>query len=408
MTREDPSPRTRELIRLAAERAVQSPDEWVGPVHEATLSAPSTAAIAADPALADALRRANFDNLFAWATANVRAPGDPVPPNTSTVQLDVARDLVRRGLDEVGLDAYRTGQNVAWQSWMQICFELTRDVDEIEELLHVSAASISAFVDGTIGAIVERMAAERDELTRGSQAERRDMVALILEGAPVPRLRAEAVLSHPLDGDHTAAVVWASERDSDLGRLERVAEELMRACGARQRLTVVAAASTVWVWLPVATAPDRDALGAALRRTPGVRVALGNPARGVEGFRRSHQDAAEVRRLVARLGTADQLVAFADVQLAALVTRDEARAEEFVAQVLGDLADAPAELQETVRIYLAELGNASAAATRLFTHRNTVLRRLARADELLPQPLATDPVRIGVALEVLRWRTVER
>lgn len=408
MTREDPSPRTRELIRLAAERAVQSPDEWVGPVHEATLSAPSTAAIAADPALADALRRANFDNLFAWATANVRAPGDPVPPNTSTVQLDVARDLVRRGLDEVGLDAYRTGQNVAWQSWMQICFELTRDVDEIEELLHVSAASISAFVDGTIGAIVERMAAERDELTRGSQAERRDMVALILEGAPVPRLRAEAVLSHPLDGDHTAAVVWASERDSDLGRLERVAEELMRACGARQRLTVVAAASTVWVWLPVATAPDRDALGAALRRTPGVRVALGNPARGVEGFRRSHQDAAEVRRLVARLGTADQLVAFADVQLAALVIRDEARAEEFVAQVLGDLADAPAELLETVRIYLAELGNASAAATRLFTHRNTVLRRLARADELLPQPLATDPVRIGVALEVLRWRTVER
>lgn len=404
MTREDPSPRTRELIRLAAERAVQSPDEWVGPVHEATLSAPSTAAIAADPALADALRRANFDNLFAWATANVRAPGDPVPPNTSTVQLDVARDLVRRGLDEVGLDAYRTGQNVAWQSWMQICFELTRDVDEIEELLHVSAASISAFVDGTIGAIVERMAAERDELTRGSQAERRDMVALILEGAPVPRLRAEAVLSHPLDGDHTAAVVWASERDSDLGRLERVAEELMRACGARQRLTVVAAASTLWVWLPVATAPDRDALGAALRRTPGVRVALGNPARGVEGFRRSHQDAAEVRRLVARLGTADQLVAFADVQLAALVTRDEARAEEFVAQVLGDLADAPAELQETVRIYLAELGNASAAATRLFTHRNTVLRRLARADELLPQPLAMDPVRIGVALEVLRWR----
>lgn len=407
MTWEDPSARTRELIRQAAERAVQNPDEWVGPVHEATLSAPSTAAIAADPALADALRRANFDNLFAWATANVRAPGDPVPANTSPVQLDVARDLVRRGLDEVGLDAYRTGQNVAWQSWMRICFELTREVDELEELLHVSAASISAFVDGTIGAIAERMAAERDELTRGSQAERRDMVALILEGAPVPRLRAETVLAHPLEADHTAAVVWTAERDSDLGRLERVAEALMRACGARQRLTVVAAAGTLWVWLPVATAPDRAALGTALRRTPEVRVALGSPARGVEGFRRSHQDAAEVRRLVARLGTAAQLVAFGDVQLAALVTRDEARAEEFVAQVLGDLAGASGELQETVRVYLAELGNASSAATRLFTHRNTVLRRLARADELLPRPLATDPIRIGVALEVLRWRTGE-
>lgn len=400
----DPSPRTRELIRQAAEAAVQSQEQWVEAVHEATLSAPSTAAIAADPALAEALRRANFDNLFAWASANVRAPGEPVPANTSTVQLDVARDLVRRGLDAVGLDAYRTGQNVAWESWMRICFGLTRDSDELEELLQVSAASISAFVDETIEAVTERMAAERDELTRGSQAERRDMVALVLEGAPVSMTRAESVLAHPLDGDQTAAVVWTTDPESDLGRLERAAEAVMRACGARRRLTVLAAAGTLWVWVPVLTEPDRGQLVAALRRTPEVRVALGGPAPGVEGFRRSHHDAVEVRRLVARLGTADQLVAFADVQLATLVTRDEARAVEYVAQVLGELADAPDELHETVRVYLAELGNASAAAARLFTHRNTVLRRLARVDELLPRPLAEDPLRVWVALEVLRWQ----
>jgi DNA-binding PucR family transcriptional regulator len=406
MTWEDPTPRARELIRQAAELAVAAPEQWVGPVHEATLSAPSTVEIAADPALADAIRRANFDNLFAWATANVRAPGEPVPPNTSAVQLDVARDLVRRGLDEVGLDAYRTGQNVAWRSWMQICFELTRDVDELEEVLLVSAASITDFVDGTIAAVAERMAAERDELTRGSQAERRDLVTLVLEGAPVSRTRAEGVLAHPLDGPHTAAVVWTLDRTADLGRLERVAEALMRAAGARRRLTVVAAAGTLWVWLPVAAVPDRDAVAAALRRTPEVRVAVGTPAHDVEGFRRSHQDALEVRRLVARLGTTEQLVTFAEVELAALVTRDAARAEEFVDRVLGDLAGASADLLETVRVYLASLGNASSAATQLFTHRNTVLRRLARADDLLPQPLAQDPLRVAVALEVVRWRAV--
>lgn len=404
MTWAAPSRRTRELMRLAAEQAVQSPDAWVAQVHEATLSAPSAAAIAADPALAEAIRRANFDNLFAWATANVRAPGDRVPANTSPVQLDVARDLVRRGLDEIGLDTYRTGQSVAWQAWMQICFGLTRDADELEEVLMVSASSISAFVDDTIAAVGVRMAEERDELTRGSQAERRDLVALVLQGAPVSRARAEDVLGHPLDGDHVAAVVWTAEGESDLGRLERAAEALMRAAGARQRLTVVAAASTLWVWLPVRTLPDREELAGALRRTPEVRVAVGAPARGIEGFRRSHQDAVEVRRLVARLGAPDPVMTFAEVQLAALVTRDEARAEEFVALVLGDLAAAPSELRETVRTYLAVLGNASAAAERLFTHRNTVLRRLARADELLPRPLAEDPLRVGVALEVLRWR----
>lgn len=403
----DPSDRTRVLMRQAADIAVQSPERWVDAVHEATLSAPATAEIAADPALADALRRANFDNLYAWATANVRAPGDHVPPNTSAVQLDVARDLVRRGLDEIGLDAYRTGQNVAWRSWMQICFGLTRDADELEELLLVSAASISAFVDGTIAAVARRMEAERDELSRGSQAERRDMVALLLQGAPVSRARAETLLGHGLDGDQTAAVVWTTDPASDLGRLERVAEALMRATGARQRLTVVAAATTLWVWLPVAARPRAQELAGALRRAPEVRVAVGNPARGIEGFRRSHQDAVEVRRLVARLGTASQLVTFDEVQLAVLVTRDEARADELVGSVLGGLATAPEELRETVRTYLEVLGNASAAAARLFTHRNTVLRRLARADELLPRPLADDPLRVGVALEVLRWRAID-
>lgn len=407
----EPSDRARVLIRQAADIAVQSPERWVDAVHDATLSAPSTAEIAADPALADALRRANFDNLYAWATANVRAPGDPVPPNTSAVQLDVARDLVRRGLDEIGLDAYRTGQNVAWRSWMQICFGLTRDADELEELLLVSAASIAAFVDGTIAAVAQRMEAERDELSRGSQAERRDLVTLLLQGAPVSRARAETLLAHGLEGDQTAAVVWTTDPGSDLGRLERVAEALMRATGARQRLTVVAAATTLWVWLPVAARPRSEdlaeVLAEALGRAPEVRVAVGNPARGVEGFRRSHQDAVEVRRLVARLGATHQLVTFDEVQLAVLVTRDQARADELVASVLGELAAAPEDLRETVRIYLEVLGNASTAAARLFTHRNTVLRRLARADELLPRPLADDPLRVGVALEVLRWRATD-
>jgi hypothetical protein len=33
-----------------------------------------------------------------------------------------------------------------------------------------------------------------------------------------------------------------------------------------------------------------------------------------------------------------------------------------------------------------------------------VLRRLARADELLPRPLAENVLGVAAALEVLRWR----
>ena len=71
---------------------------------------------------------------------------------------------------------------------------------------------------------------------------------------------------------------------------------------------------------------------------------------------------------------------------------------------LGALASAAPELRDSLRTFLAEGCNASAAARRLRTHRNTLLRRLARAGELLPRPLEHDRLRVAVALEVLHWR----
>jgi DNA-binding PucR family transcriptional regulator len=400
-----PSPQVRDLIRQGARQVVQAPDEWFRAIDEASLSTHASAEIAADPALSEAIRRANYDGIMTWAAANIRAPGDEVAANTSPEQLHVARDLVRRGLDQAALDGYRTGQGAAWKRWMQICFSLTRDPDELQELLTLTSASIDAFVNATIAAVAQHMDSERDALTRGSEADRRDLVLLILQGAPVSLARADFLLRHKLDGPHTAAVIWAAEQNADLGRLERTAEALMLAIGARERLTVLAATTTLWVWIPVAALPDREELNAALGSTPEVRIAVGTPASGIEGFRRSHNAAVETTRFMARHGKrTQQLVTFSEIQLAFLVTRNAARADEYVREVLGDLADAPAELRETVTAYLAALGNASAAASRLFTHRNTVLRRLARADQLLPRPLHQDPLRIGVALEVVRWQ----
>ena len=60
-------------------------------------------------------------------------------------------------------------------------------------------------------------------------------------------------------------------------------------------------------------------------------------------------------------------------------------------------------MQDTVRVFVDSQCNASRAAARLYTHRNTLLRRLARADELLPRPLAEHSVSVAVALDVLRW-----
>lgn len=402
-----PARRMRELIREGAERTLQAPGPWFQAIDDATLSASGTAQIAADPGLSAAIRQANYDGVITWATANLRAPGEPVAANTSQIQLEVARDLVRRGQDKAALDGYRTGQAAAWQRWMNICFTLTRDPDELEELLAITAVSIESFVSATIAAVADRMDGERDALTRGSEAERRDLVSLILQGAPVSQARAEQLIRYRFDRPHTAAVVWTPFDEGDLGRLERTAEALMHAYGASQRLTIVAAATTLWVWLPVAGAPDRDRIGSVLRNVPQVRVAVGNGSNGVEGFRRSHHDAVEAQRVMASFGNRERrFVSFSDVQLASLVTQDLNRAERYVTQVLGHLADAPVELRETVSTYLAEMGNATASAARLITHRNTVLRRIARAEQLLPHGLDHGPLQIGVALEILRWHSL--
>lgn len=394
-----PSARVRELIRQAAQITVNARPEWLSELDDAVLGA--NPAIAADPELAAAVSRSNQANLFFWATANVRDPGAPVPPNAGPEPLTVARELVRRGLDAYALDAYRVGEGVAWRRLMEIAFELTSDPAELHEFLDVCSRSISAFVDATLAAIAAQIDLERDELTRGTHAERRETVALILDGAPIPRRRAEGRLGYALTGPHTAAVIWTDDPSGDLARLDAAAEAVGHAAGARV-LSVLASAATRWVW--VAGDVDTSGLSQSMRAMPDVRVAIGPTANGVDGFRRSHFDAITTQQLMARLHSPQQIALFVDVQLVALITADTDRAAEFVKHTLGDLAFAGAELQDTVRTFVASQCNASRAAARLYTHRNTLLRRLARADELLPRPLADSSVEVAVALDVLRWR----
>jgi DNA-binding PucR family transcriptional regulator len=399
MTSNHPSPRVRELIRQCAQIIVNAPPEWLEELDTAVLGA--NPAIAADPDLAGAVSRSNRANLYFWSTANVRDPGAPVPANTGPEPVTVARELVRRGLDAFALDAYRVGEGVAWRRLMEIAFALTSDPAELHELLDVCSRSISAFVDATLAAIAAEIDLERDELTRGTHAERRETVALLLDGAPIPRRRAEERLGYALTGPHTAAVIWTDDPSGDLARLDAAAQSFGHAAGARV-LSVLASAATRWVW--VAGSVDTDALLRSVCAMPDVRVAVGPRANGVDGFRRSHFDAITTQQLMARLHSPQQIAHFTDVQLVALITADTDRAAEFVKYTLGDLEFAGTELQDTVRTFVAAQCNASRAAERLYTHRNTLLRRLARADELLPRPLANSSVEVAVALDVLRWR----
>ncbi len=74
-----------------------------------------------------------------------------------------------------------------------------------------------------------------------------------------------------------------------------------------------------------------------------------------------------------------------------------------MARTLGELANAEPELRHTLRTYIREQCSPSRAARALFAHRNTVLGRLHRAEQLLPAPLEQRSVEVGLALEILHW-----
>jgi DNA-binding PucR family transcriptional regulator len=397
-----PPERICELLRQGATTIVNDPQAWLDELDEATLSAADMQEVADDPVLAAGLRRVIRSNVLHWAAETVRDPGGPVPPNVGAEPLGLARDLLRRGLTASALRAYRIVQSVFWQRWMSLAFRLAVDTDELHELLAVSARSIFSFIDDTNAAITARMRTDREELTRGTHAERRETVELILAGASIGAQRAASRLGYKLDQTHTAAIIWSDLPDSDATVLERATEALAQVAGVQRPLSVIATVATRWVWLPGA-APDVDQLGKAIDAIHGIRVAIGSTAQGVEGFRRSHFDALATQRLVARLGSPQRVARFETVELVSLVTHDTTRADQFIKHTLGKFESASPELRTAVRTFVNEQCNASRAATRLYTHRNTLLRQLSRADQLLPRPLGDNSVNVAVALDVLHW-----
>lgn len=376
------------------------PVEWIDEMHDAALGGSRMAGVADDPVLAEGTRRTNLANMLHWAAANVAHPGRRVPINLGDDVLDTARDLVRRGLDETSLDAYRTATNVAWRRWMQVCFGLTADPAELHDLLEISALSIFTFIDDTVEAMSRRMAEERADLRRGTHAERRATVALLLEGAPIPQQRAETQLGYRLDGPHVAAVVWGEGSSAVSHDLDVVVDELARSAGVRQRLTIMASAAALWFWLPVTEIPPVPPVTDHAH----IRVAFGRPGRDLDGFRRSHFEALATQRLVAQLESPQQIARYDDVRLVSLLTSDPAAADDFVRDTLGALAGARDETAGTLRSWISLQCNTSRTAEQLYTHRNTVIRRLARAEELLPRPLADNLLDVAAALEILRWR----
>jgi len=395
------SPQAADLVRRIARTVLDEPADLMDQVH-AAVSAAADEPLRSEPVLAAEVAASTRSNVLHWAAGIARDPGGRVPANLTPEVLGIAREAFRRGIEQTVYTTYHAGQNAVQAYWMRTAFALSADPAVLRQALAAGSASVAGFVEDMVAALSEQLRREHADLARSSHARRFEVVSLILDSAPITTGRAGAQLGYDLRRRHTAAVLWTDPRRPDQAALAAAAEALGPVTRARQVLTVIASSSSVWAWLAAAADTGAAAITAATAAHPAVRVAVGPAGTGADGFRRSHFDAVATQQLMSR--RPDLRVArFADVQVVALALADEQGAREFVARTLGRLADADPDLRDTMSVYIGEQFSAARAARALYTHRNTVLNRLQRAERLLPHRLAGHGLEIGVALEIAQW-----
>ena len=300
--------------------------------------------------------------------------------------------LVQEILLEALLDEFARYRPAAGQAWLPAAMAL----------------ATSRFLDESAAAVVSEYLAESQRAIARTVAYQRRTLAALLAGDQVPDDVAASTLGISLSHQHLAIVLWTREQSPPPGaraELEAAASQAAAALRADRHFAINDGnddtAVLAWVNSPGPFPADYPARLARALAAGDFRAAIGAPASGPAGFRRSHLAARDAER-VARQGLPGKVTAYRDVDLLALLTSDPERSQHFVTDHLGKLAtsgdDTIAELRATALCYLESGCSLVRTAAALHVHRNTVLYRLGSIERLLGRELATSPLAAHAAL----------
>ena len=268
---------------------------------------------------------------------------------------------------------------------------------------------MASYIDQVSEELVSAYESEKENWLRNQSAARAARVRALLRGEQVDVSSSEAMLGYRLRQHHLGVVTWitgASGGGDALGRLEHVTAEVAAEVRCEGKpIFIPQDEFSAWAWLPLGARRDIALPGLDVKgiiAEDRIRFAFGEPALGLPGFRRTHQQALSAQAVALAAGPSGQLVtSFGEVAPLALMSGSIELLQAWVAETLGALADDDehnARLRDTLRIFLQENGSYKTTAERLMLHKNTVQYRVRKAEETLRRPIGPDRLQIELAL----------
>ncbi|MFD5248216.1 PucR family transcriptional regulator [Amycolatopsis sp. NPDC058340] len=392
-----PTPEAAEAIRSVCQRLLPDAEALADALSASARRVQFDPAVLSDASLGEEDRDLNHSDLVQWLTSNIQHPGRRVEPYIGPRITAYIGDLVARGIAPDFAAGWRAALGIGWRRWLEECSARCADRDLLVDVLDVSAKSLMQYALDSVATLREAGLAAA---MGNADAEAIALIQMIASGAPMAEDFAEERLRYRMARWHVGLVLWVD----DPGRQDALDEAIAALRSSEEgRSTLVARASTTsrWIWLSGADTPDLHPAEKIVATTDEVRVAVGRPGRGLDGFRSSHQGALSAQSLIVRLGSDRRFTAYADVELIDALTKDRAGARRFVLSTLGPLAEADFALRQALLTYVQCGFNTTRAAANLYAHRNTVERRVSRANELSVVKVENNPTHVAAALLVL-------
>jgi hypothetical protein len=249
----------------------------------------------------------------------------------------------------------------------------------------------AAIFDHLVTSISRAYAHEAEGRSQGSSWRRAQWVRKLLAGEPVDL----GELGYVLDAWHLAVIASGPGSQQGLRHLCAVLE--------RNLLLIRGEGEAAWAWLGGRSSlSPREVLSLAERSLPPeTLLAVGEPGKGIRGWRLSHRQAMAAMA-VAQRGP-ERRVCYVGVALLASALRDDVLArslQDLYLTPLEDERDGGAALRRTLHAYLAVGQNASSAASALGISRKTVSTHLRVVGEKIGRPVNGCAPELEIALRL--------